>query len=317
MKKHLLLVLSLFTFIGVELQAQVLTQSFSATTFPTGWTQSNSLNSSSSNARWKLTTSTPGYGASGFIDNTGGTGSYAMWVDGSSPYPCSVSITTDSIDVSTLTTPSIEFYWAKNNTSTNVGNNVLTVDVFDGQNYHTVWSGQSDNSSWRQVQVDISCLTLNNDIALRFTVDKFDGAASFYNDVVVDDIKVQELPTGFSVCAAPTSLVVSNVTSTATATVGEGCNSSATTSVIYGLAGFNPYNSGSTATVSSGTASLTGLMGSSTYEVYAVASCSSSSYSDTLGPITFLTPCGAVATPWLENLDGTSSGGSTNPSLVR
>ena len=181
-----------------------------------------------------------------------------MWVDGSSPYPCSVSITTDSIDVSTLTTPSIEFYWAKNNTSTNVGNNVLTVDVFDGQNYHTVWSGnritRAGVSSGRY-----SRLTLNNDIALRFTVDKFDGAASFYNDVVVDDIKVQELPTGFSVCAAPTSLVVSNVTSTATATVGEGCNSSATTSVIYGLAGFNPYNSGSTATVSSGTASLTGL----------------------------------------------------------
>ena len=65
---------------------------------------------------------------SGYTDNTGATGSYAMWVDGSSPYPCDVSITTDSIDVSTLTSPSLEFYWFKNNTSASyVGNNTLTV----------------------------------------------------------------------------------------------------------------------------------------------------------------------------------------------
>ena len=316
MKKKLLLLNALiFCFLGYSVQAQVMTQAFTGTSFPTGWTQSNTCNSTSSNASWKLTTSTPGYGASGFIDNTGATGSYAMWVDGSSPYPCAVSITTDSIDVSTLTTPSIEFYWAKNNTGTYVGNNVLTVDVFDGQNYHTVWSGQSDNSSWRQVQVDISCLTLNNDIALRFTVDKFNGSASFYNDIIVDDIKVQDLPTGFSACAAPTSLVVSNVSTSATATVGEGCNSSATTEVIYGLAGFNPYNAGSSVSVSSGTATLTGLTASSTYEAYAVTSCSSTSYSDTLGPVSFTTPCAVVATPYSENFDATSGGSAFNPSL--
>ena len=127
MKKKLLLLNALiFCFFGYSVQAQVMTQAFTGTSFPTGWTQSNTCNSTSSNASWKLTTSSPGYGASGFTDNTGATGSYAMWVDGSSPYPCAVSITTDSIDVSTLTTPSIEFYWAKNNTGTYVGNNVLT-----------------------------------------------------------------------------------------------------------------------------------------------------------------------------------------------
>jgi len=314
MKKLYLLLVALLYSIG-SLTAQVMTQTFSS--IPSTWTQSNTCNSTSTNASWKLTTSNPGYGASGYTDHTGGTGSYAMWVDGSSPYPCDVSITTDSIDVSTLTSPSLEFYWFKNNTSTSYfDNNTLTVEVFDGQTYHPVWSGSTDSAGWRKVQVDFSCISTPNDIALRFTVSKFNGSASFYNDIIVDDIKVQELPSGFSNCAAPTGIAVGTVTGgAATATVSLGCNSSATTTVIYGLAGFNPSTSGTSVTVSNGAASLTSLASSSTYDAYAVTSCGTSTYSDTLGPITFLTPCAQVTTPYTENLDAASSGGSTSPSL--
>jgi parallel beta-helix repeat protein len=228
-----------------------------------------------------------------------------------------VSITTDSIDVSTLTSPSLEFYWFKNNTSTSyTDNNTLTVEVFDGQSYHPVWSGSTDSAGWRKVQVDVSCISTPNDIALRFTVSKFNGAASFYNDIIVDDIKVQELPTGFSNCAAPTGIAVGTVTGgTATAAVSLGCNSSATTTVIYGLAGFNPSTSGTSVTVSNGTASLTSLASSSTYEAYAVTSCGTSSYSDTLGPVTFLTPCAQVTTPYTENFDNSTTGSAFSPSL--
>ncbi|MDA9192492.1 right-handed parallel beta-helix repeat-containing protein, partial [Schleiferiaceae bacterium] len=314
MKKLYLLLVALLYSVG-SLTAQVMTQTFSS--IPSTWTQSNTCNSTSTNASWKLTTSNPGYGASGYTDNTGGTGSYAMWVDGSSPYPCDVSITTDSIDVSTLTSPSLEFYWFKNNTSTSYfDNNTLTVEIFDGQMYHPVWSGSTDSAGWRKVQVDFSCISTPNDIALRFTVSKFNGAASFYNDIVVDDIKVQELPSGFSNCAAPTGIAVGTVSGgSATATVSLGCNSSATTTVIYGLAGFNPSTSGTSVTVSIGAASLTSLASSSTYDAYAVTSCGTSTYSDTLGPVSFLTPCAVVATPYTENLDAASSGGTTSPSL--
>jgi len=312
-KLYLLMVAVLYSF--GSLTAQVMTQTFSS--IPSTWTQSNSCNSTSTNASWKLTTSNPGYGASGYTDNTGTSGSYAMWVDGSSPYPCDVSITTDSIDVSTLTSPSLEFYWFKNNTSSSyTDNNTLTVEVFDGQSYHPVWSGSTDSAGWRKVQVDVSCISTPNDIALRFTVSKFNGAASFYNDIIVDDIKVQELPTGFSNCAAPTGIAVGTVTGgAATAAVSLGCNSSATTTVIYGLAGFNPSTSGTSVTVSNGTASLTSLASSSTYEAYAVTSCGTSSYSDTLGPVTFLTPCAQVTTPYTENFDNSTTGSAFSPSL--
>ena len=312
-KLYLLMVAVLYSF--GSLTAQVMTQTFSS--IPSTWTQSNSCNSTSTNASWKLTTSNPGYGASGYTDNTGTTGSYAMWVDGSSPYPCDVSITTDSIDVSTLTSPSLEFYWFKNNNSTAyTDNNTLTVEVFDGQSYHPVWSGSTDSAGWRKVQVDVSCISTPNDIALRFTVSKFNGTASFYNDIVVDDIKVQELPTGFSNCAAPTGIAVGTVTGgAATLAVSLGCNSSATTTVIYGLAGFNPSTSGTSVTVSNGAASLTSLASSSTYEVYAVTSCGTSSFSDTLGPVTFLTPCAQVTTPYTENFDNSTTGSAFSPSL--
>ena len=310
-KKLLLLAAFCVSLIGGNVQAQVLTESFAS--IPSTWTQSNTCNSTSGNASWKLTSpSGPSWGASGYNDHTGTTGSNAIWVDASSPYSCDVSITTDSIDVSTLTTPSIEFYWFKNNTNSTPITNTLNVEVFDGQVYHPMWSSNSDSAGWRRVQIDISCLTLNNDIALRFTVNK---GSTFYSDIVLDDIKVQELPTGFSVCAAPTSLAISNITTTATATIGEGCNSSATTEVIYGVAGFNPYTAGSSVTAAAGSATLTGLMASSTYEAYAVTSCSSSSYSDTLGPIVFVTPCAVVSTPYSENFDATATGSAFNPSL--
>ena len=316
MRKELHLFVALLSLVFTS-EAQVMTQTFNSTSFPSGWTQSNSCNSSSTNAYWKMTTSNPGYSASGYTDHTGSTGSYAMWVDGSSPYPCDVSITTDSIDVSTLNTPSIEFYWFRDNynPTSYPGGNKLYVDVFDGQSYTRVWTGDSDSSGWRKATVDISCLTLNNDIALRFTVEKQNGTVSFYTDIIVDDIKVQDLPSGYSGCAAPTSIAVTNISSTATATVTEACNSTATTTLIYGLAGFNPSSGGSSVTVSSGTATLSSLVGSSTYDVYAVTACSSTSYSDTLGPVSFATPCVAVTTPFTENFDAGSSGNYITPSL--
>ena len=60
-KLYLLLLGLLFSF--STLTAQVLTQTFSS--IPSTWIQSNSTGSTSSNASWKLTTSNPGYGASG------------------------------------------------------------------------------------------------------------------------------------------------------------------------------------------------------------------------------------------------------------
>ena len=317
MKRNLLL-LAAVILAGFNVNGQVFTESFNSTSFPSGWTNSNSTGSTAAYAFWRMTTSNPGYSASGFTDNTGTTGSYAMWVDGSTPYPITVHATTDSIDVSSLTNPSVEFYWFRNNynPTSYPGGNKLYLDIFDGQTYTRVWTGDSDSAGFRKAIVDISCLTLNDSIALRFSVEKQNGTVSFYTDIIVDDIKVQELPSGYSNCAAPTALAFGPVSGgSVTASVTEGCNSSGVTSVIYGLAGFNPSSAGSSVTVSSGTATLSSLASSATYEAYAVTACSSTSYSDTLGPISFTTPCAIVSTPYSENFDATTTGSAFNPSL--
>ena len=310
MKRNLLL-LAAVILAGFNLNGQTFTESFNSTSLPSGWSQSNTCNSTSANASWKVTNFGPSWGASGITNHTATTPSYAMWVDGSSPYNCAVSITTDSIDVSSLTTPSIEFYYYNNSYSTYFELNSLSVEVFDGQNYTTVWSSRSDSAGWRRALIDISCLTFNDSIALRFTVDK---GGVFYDDIVVDDIKVQELPSGYSNCAAPTAIAFGTVSGgSVTATVSEGCNSSGVTTVIYGLTGSSTTSSATVST--SGTATLTSLVPSATYDVYAVTACSSTSFSDTLGPITLTTPCSAIATPFSESFDGTSAGSSSNPSL--
>ena len=292
---------------------QVWTQSFNGTAIPSGWAQSNSCNSTSTNASWKMTTTVPGYGASGFIDHTGSTGSYAMWVDGSSPYPCEVSVVTDFINVTALTAPSVEFFWAKNNNGTYVGNNILEVDVFDGTTYYNVFADSTDAADWQKAVIDLSCnstVAALDSFALRFKVIKNSGSASFYNDIIVDDIKVQEKPS----CAAPATLAVSNITTSANVDVFDatctGTVAATSAKVIYGIIGFDPSNpnSGQTATATNGSATITGLANSLVYAVYAYNDCGSGVSSDTIGPFFFTTPCGTVTTPYTESFDAGSSG---------
>lgn len=318
MKKPLfLLAVALFTGLGV-LQGQVLTESFNTSAIPTGWTQSNSCSSTSANASWKITTSIPGYDASGFINHSSTSG-YAMWVDGSSPYPCDVTIETQMVDITSLTSPVIEFYWAKNNTQLSYPqNNILDVAVYDGSTYHDVWRDSTNSTNWQRAYIDLSCSNITSDsIAIRFTVEKYNGSASFYNDIIVDDIEIKDMGT----CAPPASLSVSNISTTADVDVLDascsGTSAATSAVVLYGVVGFDPSNSnsGSSVTTTNGSATLTGLLPSTQYEVYTYNDCGTGSVSDTIGPVSFFSPCGAATTPFSENFDGGSSGSYNNASL--
>ena len=162
----------------------------------------------------------------------------------------------------------------------------------------------------RRAQIDISCLT--SMIVLR--LDSVNKGSTYYDDILVDDIKVQEYLL-ICYCCTNSSCFWNSWRGSVTATVSEGCNSSGVTTIIYGLAGFNPSSAGTSVTASSGTATLSSLVSSATYEAYAVTACSSTSYSDTLGPVSFTTPCAIVSTPYSENFDASTTGSAFNPSL--
>jgi hypothetical protein len=93
----------------------------------------------------------------------------------------------------------------------------------------------------------------------------------------------------------------------------DGATSHSSYTVEYGLLGFTP-GSGTTVTVTTDTAHITGLSPSTYYDFWVKGNCSTSS-SGYASKATGFSPCAPLATPWNENFDAGSSGGSTNPSL--
>jgi hypothetical protein len=186
--------LSLLVILGMSFgaKAQLYTQVFPTTSAPAGWSSSNTCNSSSANAAWKFTGTGMGYGVSGTPDHTPGGGTRYMWVDGSSPYPCNVSVTTADIAATVGDELELSFWIRSNNTNT-VDNNTLTVDYFDGATWHNgVYTFSGDNPSWFQATVGLggNPVAGTGNIKLRYTVSKLSSSSSFYNDIAIDDIEL-------------------------------------------------------------------------------------------------------------------------------
>lgn len=122
----------------------------------------------------------------------------------------------------------------------------------------------------------------------------------------IDDIHLETTPA----CPAPLNLTaVGTSTTGATVTFTPRAGTSNFT-VIYGLPGFNPATSGTTATATSGTVSLSGLAPSTSYHVYVRANCGGAGNSSLTGPVLFATFCGTGSRtlPYVENFDAVSGG---------
>ena len=115
-------------------------------------------------------------------------------------------------------------------------------------------------------------------------------------------------------CAVPTAVSANNVT-VSSADVLFTCTSCTGSFIVeYGLTGFTP-GTGATAgtggTVVTGPSSpiaLTGLTGSSTYQVYVSQNCGSGSFSVNTAPVSFNTLCASVNIPYLENFENVTAG---------
>lgn len=282
--------------------AQVFVESFNGGSIPPTWDNANECSSTSAQAFWKSTGSqTPGYNASPFVDHTGAPNSAAIWVDGSSPYPCTVNLTTDYIDVTTLTTPSIEFHWFKDNSSSLQDLNTLVISAVDMNGVYPLWSSTNDSSNWQKAVIDASCLNLDS-FQIRFTVIKVASSASLNQDIVIDDIKVLELDPTYSDCVAPISIASFPTPNSASVDVALACNSSSTSYLLVDTAAGPNVAFGAPVAIVNGSVTLTGLVSGFDYEVYAYTDCGNGT-SDTLGPHLFSTPCSAVATPYFEDFD--------------
>ncbi len=106
---------------------------------------------------------------------------------------------------------------------------------------------------------------------------------------------------------APSGLAVGGVTATAATAVWNGAPSTSY-EIIYGPGGFNPMFTGNSVLSSGASAPMTPLLANTLYDVYLVAECGGSSYSDTTGPVSFYTPCLTYIAPFFEDFDSTSYG---------
>ena len=254
-------------------------ETFSSSLTPNCWTNSGT-------ELWIFSTGA-GYGAAPAGDHTPGGGTNYAWIDGSSGVGTN-ELVTPLISLNSLTTPALEFYYFSNNINNPGDNNTLIVDFWDGAAWNNLLTYAGDDPNWIQGLYDLSSYTITGDVQFRF---KVNGTANttFYNDILIDDIKVDEYPA----CPMVTGLVVTEKTENSarlswnTATTSNGYDWEV---VLSGSGqGNGVVASGNTTDT---TIVVTGLTGATSYDAYVQNDCGSG-YT---GPVTFSTSCPAKIT---------------------
>lgn len=252
-------------------------ETFDITSTPNCWTESGS-------EAWKYSTAA-GYAAGNAGDHTGNGGNYA-WIDGSSPAGASQisTLETPQVDITALTNPGLIFWVYSNNTTNPGDNNTLIIDIYDGANWTTVDTIRQDFPNWHEVMVDLSVFTITGPVQARFTVVE-DAGTAFYNDILIDDVAFDDLPT----CLAVSGLAASNVTATSADLNWTGTGSNFQVEVV--MAGNSP--TGTTAVINTNSSNQTGLMSNTTYEAYVREVCAPGDTS-AWSMISFTTLCAAA-----------------------
>ncbi len=268
---------------------------------------------SSVSANWKVDIAGTPSGLTGpSIDNTLGTsaGKYLFLESSYGTAGDSIFFTSPDIDITTLTTPQVSFFYHKYGAT--MGD--LIIDVYDGTswtyNLMTI-SGQTHTSSGQAyAYTAISLSSFSNDtIQIRFKGIK---GTSYTGDMAIDDIKVENAPA----CPFAINLLADQVQPYQANLHWGSVTAASTYSVIYGITGFDPASAGTTVNnIAADSLQVTSLIAASDYDFYVIANCGTNGLSDTAGPGKFATACAAKATPFTENFDGVSTGNSVNPSL--
>lgn len=162
-----------------------------------------------------------------------------------------------------------------------------------------------NSTTYQHFSVDIT--TANGYNGTHSYIAVLDNSASG-SYAFIDDIVIREIPT----CIASSNLMATAM-GYDSAYVTWDAGSGLKYNIEYGPTGFVQGNGTIVTGISNTNYGLSGLVGSSCYDVYIQDSCATG-YSPWFGPISFCTTCSPFATPLTENFDTTTSGSSSNPS---
>lgn len=266
------------------------TESFDASGIPSCWSQS-----ATSGGPW--TFGTPGFswnqsGCSGVpADNTGNAGNYAA-MDHSST-DVGVVLEMFDVDISSLSTPYLEFYFYMCGTGY-TPLNYLYVESYDGASWNIVATIQQGTSGWESFGYDLSSHTYSgNLVRIRFRTESGGSSSDFYGDVAIDDVTIKEAPS----CLSPSNLSAANITASDAELSWTAGGTETLWDIEYGAQGFTQ-GAGTTVSGVSNPYTVSGLTSSTAYDFYVRADCGANGTSTWAGPYTFTTafqcPTGAI-----------------------
>ncbi|MBI1316885.1 PKD domain-containing protein [bacterium] len=214
-------------------------------------------------------------------DHTFGTaaGHYVYAESSGSVTNATAALETPSIDLTPLTYPELRVWVSMN------GNTIgkYRMDVFDG----TQWDLAVDSvvgdqgNAWFERVVNLSDYD-NMTIKVRF-ISVAGTAPTQFGDIAIDDLLIHDGPS----CNEPTALALVGGTDS-TLVVGWTSGGASNWQIEYGPTGFAP-GTGTLVNASSNPFTISGLMATTTYDVYVRDSCGAGDVSTWLGPISATT----------------------------
>ncbi|MDA9147760.1 GEVED domain-containing protein [Schleiferiaceae bacterium] len=235
-----------------------------------------------------------GTGSSGTGPSTGNMGDWYLYLETSGGALGSQSFAElPPLDLSSVSSPILRFYYhmfgatmgtLSVEVSTNSGLNWSVVETITGQ------QSSSNFDSYTLKDVSLANYISPNTL-IRFVGER---GSSFTGDMAIDDIYVGD-------CPPATNVAISSVGNSTTISW---TSSSSDNKLEYGPTGFTQ-GTGTQVSPATSPAILTGLQGSTTYDVYIQDSCSATSVT-WAGPYTFTTPQSLVSLPYAEGFESSS-----------
>lgn len=266
-------------------------EAFSTPTLPLCWTEAGATPWEYGSDNGTVPSGFAAYGAENVTDHSLGGGGTFIGIDGSDNGSNDTSmLLTPMIDVSGLTTPAISYAIFSNNID-DTARNTFYAEFWDG----AAWNGLdtvNDNlgPAWVNRVFDISGYTITGDIQIRFTVIGDTLGSTYFNDILIDDVTVNELPS----CAAPSLLVIDSISNNFANLNWMEMGTATDWIVEYGMTGFTLGTGTNSGVTTTKPYPATGLVANTSYDFYVSAFCAVGDTSNWVGPFTFTTSCDPI-----------------------
>jgi hypothetical protein len=145
---------------------------------------------------WRFT-GNPGYNASTSSGNNRSQGEFA-WIDFSGTDTDPI-VEVEDVDASGLTNPGLAIdYFSDLGTYTCAANNILHIEAYDGTSWNNVSSLELNATGWNTYYFSLAGMenAVTSMMQVRFRGESSGLSCDYYNDLLLDDVRVQEIILG-------------------------------------------------------------------------------------------------------------------------